>query len=523
MGGNSTTQLRLPVLLLRPGGAAQALILFLLTLVSRAPFQTKYLYHWDSVNFAFAMQEFNLALEQPQPPGYILYVYLCRVVDTYFRSPPQTMVIVSLISSALAVVALYYLGRVMFDQTVGLIAGIFLASSPLFWFYGEIALPHTLDALLVVINVYCLYRTMQGDERFLYPAAATLAVTGGIRQQTLVFLLPLLLFAVRKVSWRRLLAAAALGALICMAWFVPLIQSSGGLSSYLRITAAFANRFQSSTSIFQDGGLWGLRRNLTKITLYTLYGWSLAVLPAALSILAILKKSFWRRNWEKVTFLVLWIFPPLLYYTLVHMGQQGLVFVFLPALFLISAAGLKSLFVSRASWVKTAVGVMALTHIAVFLMAPEFPFGVEGQRLLTADTLRNSDRYYRDRLETIVEQFPPRSTMILAANWHHVEYYLPDYIVIPFELVGKWEIDAGSPKLVSAENQVFDSSAFLEKGGTDSNGMVILFDPELEAFNRTQELSKAVPLPGGGSLSYLELNPISRLVLDAHGFGLAAK
>ena len=61
-------------------------------LVSRIPFASKILYHWDSVNFAYAMSEFNLAKEQPQPPGYIIYVWLCRLVAILLHDPQTVMV-----------------------------------------------------------------------------------------------------------------------------------------------------------------------------------------------------------------------------------------------------------------------------------------------------------------------------------------------------------------------------------------------------------------------------------------------
>ena len=66
-------------------------ILFLLALVSRLPFRRRVLYHWDSVNFAYAILEFSVAKEQPQPPGYIVYVWLCRLVDLLFGDAQATM------------------------------------------------------------------------------------------------------------------------------------------------------------------------------------------------------------------------------------------------------------------------------------------------------------------------------------------------------------------------------------------------------------------------------------------------
>jgi len=51
------------------------------------------------------------------------------------------------------------------------------------------------------------------------------------------------------------------------------------------------------------------------------------------------------------------------------------------------------------------------------------------RRLLTADTLANSDIYYQDRFNAIREHFDPSSTVILSSNWEHVRYHLHEYEV----------------------------------------------------------------------------------------------
>lgn len=177
--------------------------LFVLTLVTRVPFRSQILFHWDSVNFAYGMREFSVVKEQPQPPGYIVYVWFCRLIDVLFGDPQTTMVWISVFASALAVPCIFCLGRSMFDARTGLVAALFLMTSPLFWFYGEIALPHSVDTLLVIVGGWWLYEVMKGQRRYLYPAIVLLAVAGGVRQQTLVFLAPLILFALRKVGWKR--------------------------------------------------------------------------------------------------------------------------------------------------------------------------------------------------------------------------------------------------------------------------------------------------------------------------------
>lgn len=122
-----------------------------------------------------------------------------------------------------------------------------------------------------------------------------------------------------------------------------------------------------------------------------------------------------------MAFILLWIVPALTFYTLIHMGQQGLVFVFLPALLLISAVGLTRLLTARPRWMIRAMAVLIAVNAGIFCLVPEYPLGSAALRLLTRATLFNSDQCYLDRFRAIEENSAPESTVILAANWHHVE------------------------------------------------------------------------------------------------------
>jgi hypothetical protein len=482
--------------------------LFLLAIVTRLPFQSKILYHWDSVNFSYAIREFSVAKEQPQPPGYIVYVWLTRLVDVAVHNAQITLVSISIVASALAVAALFYLGRSMFGRIAGLIAALFLATSPLFWFYGEIALPHTLDTLLIIVSAWWLYETMRGDYRYLYPAIVVVTVAGGIRQQTLVFLMPLLVFALRGVGWRRFLTAGVLGVLICLAWFIPLIVLSDGLSNYMHVTNEFTRRFQSTTSIFLGAGWPGVMRNSLKLVSYTLYGWSIALVPAVVYAIARLWRRDWPQSWAKSFFLLLWMAPALAFYSFIHMGQQGLIFVYLPALSLFSALGLARLVGARSHWLPALTTAMVLLNASIFLLAPEYPMGPTTQRLLTRANLINSDHYFQDRFEVIEKSFPVESTAILAANWHHVEYYLPEYTTLHFN------VDGTNP---SAH---FTPAKLGLQPLSDGQVTIVIFDPELRGFNQAAELVKVQALPGGGQLEYVKLRWNDQLYLDANSFGL---
>jgi len=502
-----------------------ALVLFLITVLSRIPFRSQILYHWDSVNFAFAMRKFDVAAEQPQPPGYIVYVWLCRLVDVIFHDPQATMVWISIVSSALAVVALYLLGRAMWGQQVGVIAALLLASSPLFWFYGEIALPHTLDTFLVILSVWLLYEVMRGRNGYLIPAVVVLALAGGVRQQTLVFLLPVILFAVRRVGLRRLFLAGAMGAVLCLGWFIPLVANTGGVRGYLEVMGKFSERFQQSTSVLMGAGWRGVAYNVRKLAIYTAYGWGLAAVPAVLYA----GWSLWRRRrprWERWFFLGLWAGPTLVFYSFVHMGQQGLVFVFLPALLLVSAVGLERLveaWARRQWWLWVTAAFLVLINVGIFCLVPEYPLGPGTQRLLTRATLVNSDRYYQERFAAIQENFPPEHTVIMAANWHHLEYYLPTYTLL--------RLDQGPPNrprsLTPRHWPGRDGKLTISDLGLtpDTRGemSIVLFDERILNLYPPASSGEAIPLPGGGQLWVLRMSSDDRLHYGADGFGVIGR
>jgi len=518
--------------------------LFLLTALSRIPFRSQILYHWDSVNFAFAMRRFDLAAEQPQPPGYIVYVWLCRLTDALFHDPQTTMVWIAVVSSGLAVVAMYLLGRATFDRQVGLVGALLLASSPLFWFYGEIALPHALDLLLVTLSVWLLYEAAQGQGPYLLAAAVSLAIAGGVRQQTPIFLGLLLLLVLvnffRRTGWatglRWTALSAAIGGLLCAAWFLPLINSTGGLGRYLEVMGAFSARFNATTSLFMGAGSFGLLRNLRKLGMYTLYGWGIALLPFGLWILIRLVKRDLRLDWSKILFLLAWLIPAFFFYTVIHMGQQGLVFVFLPALLLLSALGLSRLLPTvegpsrlrksrttskvwpRQRTLALSLGLILLNGL-IFLAMPEYPLGNERLRLLTRATLVNSDRYYRDRFEAIAANFAPQSTAILADHWHHVEYYLPEYARLPFGLTAKWEKGEGMPsdELGQVVATPADLGLQLDNQG---QAVIAIFDPYLMIFNKSASSPYQLPLKHGASLDYYTLTEELAFRYGGRSFGV---
>jgi hypothetical protein len=221
----------------------------------------------------------------------------------------------------------------------------------------------------------------------------------------------------------------------------------------------------------------------------------------------------------------LWIAPSLLFYTVIHMGQQGLVFVFLPALLLVSAKGLEGLLSKgpMECWLTPVTATAILINAGIFCLMPEYPRGPGTQRVLTRDTLVNSDHYYENRFTAIRQNLAPGSTAILAANWHHVEYYLPEYVRLPFDVIGKWEKGEGNPKGNPRREVVATPTEIGLQPDLEGQTAVVIFDPELASFNEALTLTQRLPLEHGDALHYFVLTEDEVLRCGAHSFGVTKK
>jgi len=203
------------------------------------------------------------------------------------------------------------------------------------------------------------------------------------------------------------------------------------------------------------------------------------------------------------------------------MGQQGLVFVFLPALFLLSAVG----FFDLAKWIKPrtvwlAAGALLLVNALIFVAAPAYPLGGNNLKLLTADTIRQHDAHYVSLLKEIPNRFSPSSTILLSSEWRFPEYYLPGYTLAPYSLGARWEVDEGQPEI---KNETWLNASQLGLH-PDSEGYfyLVIFDPDLIPFNQSSNRQELLSLPGGEHLAYIRFTSREQVHLDSQSFGIVS-
>src|SRR5205085_100895 len=126
-----------------------------------------------------------------------------------------------------------------------------------------------------------------------------LAVAGGVRQQSVIALGPVVLYTFwrfGRARFAKLAVAGVTALLLGLLWFVPMVRATGGWATYLEIVrrhAAF-----NAPATWMGGGLDALTWNIYLAALFSAWGLMLAALtlPVALR---------WRTDAQRL--LVVWV------------------------------------------------------------------------------------------------------------------------------------------------------------------------------------------------------------------------
>ena len=95
---------------------------------------------WDSVNFAFGLDDFDVTKHWPHPPGYPVYIAAGKLVYRVIADHAGALTLVSALSGGAVASMFYVLERRHSDWPVALCATLIMALSPLFWLQSGLAL-----------------------------------------------------------------------------------------------------------------------------------------------------------------------------------------------------------------------------------------------------------------------------------------------------------------------------------------------------------------------------------------------
>src|SRR5215471_19108988 len=160
---------------------AVALALAAVTLATRWPYRARLLPTWDAVQFALALDRYDVVRHQPHPPGYILYVGLGRLAKLWTGDATVALGSLAIVASAVAVLLLYQLAWHLYGRGTALLAAGGLVASPLFWAYGVVGLPYAAEAAFATGIAMGAWGMGRGSMRALAGSAVLLGLAGGVR------------------------------------------------------------------------------------------------------------------------------------------------------------------------------------------------------------------------------------------------------------------------------------------------------------------------------------------------------
>lgn len=411
----------------RWSAAAGLLGLVVLGILSRWATRGQLVQAWDAGNFVLALDRFDLPGHAPHMPG----VFWCLIALGRLAKPwlggdgVAALTAVNALVAASALPCGWWLGQRFGGPRVGAWLVGLLFSAPLLWFYASQPLSYGVELGWVVAIGCCAWPLSNGDGRFVLPLAALMATAGGIRPNTPLFLLPLVLVCCWR-GWRqgvagwRFGAGVALGLGLLAAWGAAFLAEVGGFQAFWPLFQSWKGDHSGQS---KDGGLAGNVWLLLRSVALTAPGaLALALLwprrPSAAAAAAVPPAA---RGW-RAAFLALWIAPSALYLTLVHFTRMGHATTLLPAVLLALAWRLGATSRARGplAWPRDLVLVVALQTL-LFLLVP-------GDRF--AASLRDFDREWGQAIAA-ARRFDPATTLVITTGKGNLRAYRLPSVHLP--------------------------------------------------------------------------------------------
>ncbi len=417
-----TTRRWFPPLLL----AAVVLPLYLL-------FRSISLDDFDSYSFALALGHFSLDLQQPQPPGFPVYIFLGRLLFALSGDVTAALTLLSALGGLIMALSLYGMGR-MFTQgrpLAGVGAALLCSLAPMGWLTAEKALSDTPGLAMTLLAMWLLWRG-RDDWRWLGAGSLLLGLSFGLRPQDGLPAALLLAWLTARQMWQRRSLAPLLWAGLpfitgVSLWLLPTLHAVGGLAAYIAHLNAHSAHVRQTDSLLAMGLPIGmalrarasafantLLLHTAGVDLHSAWGWREAgrSLAPALLVIPGLVWAGWRRR--EAWLLLAWAaLVAGQVFVLETLDRPRLVLPLLPPLALLVARGWS--LIRRPRFLPTIV----LIGASFVLLLQGLPLAA--QLATTPAPSAQAAAYVR-------ANYPPAQTLVAAAgSFRSVQVELPDY------------------------------------------------------------------------------------------------
>jgi len=389
----------------------------------------------DSAQFALGMEDFDVTLHQPQPPGYFLYVMAAKLLNFFIGDHNTSLIALSIICAGFAAAFVFSFADRLFGRRAAWFASLAFIASPSMWLHSDVALSYMPEAMMsVLVAMYC-HTAITKRGQGLVTAAVLLGISGGIRQSSMVFLLPMFLYAAYRSGVGRGVKATLVLGLTTAAWAVPMIYATGGLGKYL----AYMDAHWRDSNWHGISLGWTLY-NAKYMSYYILSGLGLVTVPLLAWLVPPFRCRVFRDNTEGRMFL-LWLLPAILFHLIIftHPAVPGHSLIYVVGLIVLGSGVVDGISKrvsngSRVLYRRTTAAFTAATAVAGTLM-----FFATGYSI-SYTGIRTHDRILESYIEAIRQNFSPDDTEIVGSSrfmysFRQAMYYLPDFRVHGDEVI----------------------------------------------------------------------------------------
>ncbi len=406
------------------------------------PFRARYLFSWDSANYAFAMSRIDIARHRPHPPGYLGYVFAGRVLRAATADPNAALILWNVVALAGAAVFTAGLAASMGLEPPGVwAAAILIVTSPLIWFYASVAEIYVSELLWAAAIGYAAHAALGGSRRALYWCAGSLAGAAIFKASTMVLMLPVAGYAWYRAPSGRTRAALLLACSIAaVAGMFLTIAPDLPRFAWQQFTAATASsRLVSGTS--NPAGLAiAFNRNLRDTTTAAIAALGIVNTVGLFAWLITSRRLPPLADWRFASW---WALPWMAVFLLVLIAKPGYVLPLMPL-----ASVLLAGFYSRGgratlAALTTAQAIANIVYITCLMPPAADPRAARYrdktvlQRIAsdiapltfpTRATLRTSDRHIAD-LQSVAASCAETDWVLVTGagtvDWRRAMYYVP--------------------------------------------------------------------------------------------------
>jgi hypothetical protein len=406
------------------------------------------LFSWDSANYALALTKIDIGQHRPHPPGYLGYVLAARLLNHFIHDANAALVAWNVIATAAIALLVTELAATTVPApnrpTAAIAAFALIATSPLTWFYGEIAEIYISETLVTLVVVRAALSALRGTRHALAWAIVAAGIAAVFKATVVMFLLPVLALAWggsapderRRAAW---VATVCTGTVALI--FIGLQPNLLSVLWNHFVGSTEASRLVAGSASVSKA----LNRNLRD---------TLVAAVSALGVFNALGLASWALINRRLpaglprNLLVLWVAPLLLFLITVHIGKPGYVLPLLPAAVLVLAnfyARRGMAFTIAVVAMQTIAGIAQFAWLEPPSIASSGGHQKYGQKSVFARllsdlgpiavpslwTIRHSDRQVTDLLVAVESSCPLRDPAILVSSTETVDYrrvlwYLPE-------------------------------------------------------------------------------------------------